>query len=91
MTVSLVSVLFVGAVLTALGAFIAAWKRELTAALTGLPVMFAGAGIVFVGVARWGAASGAPLIGQEVAVLLAITALSAVGLGVALSGREGSR
>jgi NADH:ubiquinone oxidoreductase subunit K len=91
MNVTLVSVLFVGAVLTALGAFIAAWKRELTAALAGLPVMFAGAGVAFVGVARWGAASGAPLIGQEVAVLLAIAALSAVGLGVALAGREGSR
>jgi NADH:ubiquinone oxidoreductase subunit K len=91
MTVTLVSVLFVSAVLTALGAFIAAWKRELTAALTGVPVMFAGAGIAFVGVARWGAASGAPLIGQEVAVLLAIAALAAVGLGIALAGREGSR
>jgi NADH:ubiquinone oxidoreductase subunit K len=91
MSVSLVSVLFVGAVLIALGAFVAAWKRELTAALTGLPVMFAGAGIMFVGVARWGAESGAPLIGQEVAALLAIAALSAVGLGVALAGREGSR
>jgi NADH:ubiquinone oxidoreductase subunit K len=91
MTVTLVSVLFVGAVLTALGAFIASWKRELTAALTGLPVMFAGAGTAFVGVARFGAASGAPLLGQEVAVLLAIAALSAVGLGVALAGREGSR
>jgi NADH:ubiquinone oxidoreductase subunit K len=91
MTVTLVSTLFVGAGLTALGAFIAAWRRELTAALTGLPVMFAGAGTAFVGVARFGAASGAPLIGQEVAVLLAIAALSAVGLGVALAGREGSR
>ena len=31
MSVTLVSVLFVSAGLTALGAFIAAWKRELTA------------------------------------------------------------
>ena len=91
MSVGLVSVLFVGAVLIALGAFIAAWKHELTAALTGLPVMFAGAGTMFVGVARWGAPSGAPLIGQEVAVLLAIAALASTALGVALAGRESSR
>ena len=91
MSVTLVSVLFVAAGLTALGAFIAAWKRDLTAALTGLPVMFAGAGVAFVGVARLAAASGAPLLGQEVAVLLAIAALAAVGLGIGLAGREGSR
>jgi len=91
MTVTLVAVLFVAAGLTALGAFIAAWTRELTAALTGLPVMFAGAGVAFVGVARFGATSGAPLLGQEVAVLLAITAFAAVGLGVGLAGRESSR
>jgi NADH:ubiquinone oxidoreductase subunit K len=91
MTVTLVSVLFVAAGLTALGAFIAAWKREVTAALTGLPVMFAGAGVAFVGVARFAATSGAPLLGQEVAVLLAVTALAAVGLGVGLAGRESSR
>ena len=91
MTVTLVSVLFVAAGLTGVGAFIVAWKRELTAALTGLPVMFAGAGTAFVGVARFGAAAGAPLLGQETAVLLAIAALSAIGLGIGLAGREGSR
>lgn len=91
MTITLVSVLFVAAGLVAIGAFIAAWKRELTAALTGLPLMFAGAGVAFAGVARFGAASGAPLLGQEVAVLLAIAALGAVGLGIGLAGREASR
>ncbi len=91
MTVTLVSVLFVSAALTALGAFIAAWRRDLTAALTGLPVMFAGAGTAFVGVARFGAASGAPLLGQEMAVVLAIAALAAVALGVGLAGRESPR
>jgi len=90
-SVTLVAVLFVAAGLTALGAFIAAWKRDLTGALTGIPVMFAGAGVAFVGVARFGASSGAPLLGQEMAVLLAIAALSAVGLGIGLAGREGSR
>jgi NADH:ubiquinone oxidoreductase subunit K len=91
MTVTLVSVLFVAAGLVGLGAFIVAWKRELTASLTGLPVMFAGAGTAFVGVARFGAATGAPLLGQEMAVLLGVAALSAVGLGIGLAGREGSR
>ena len=91
MSVTLVAVLFVAAGLTALGTFIAAWKRDLTGALTGIPVMFAGAGVAFVGVARFGASSGAPLLGQEMAVLLAIAALSAVGLGIGLAGREGSR
>ena len=92
MSVSLVSVMFVSAGLIALGAFISAWKRQLTAALTGLPVMFAGAGIAFAGVARFStAASGPPLIGQEMAVLLAIVALAAVALGVGLAGRESSR
>jgi hypothetical protein len=90
-SVTLVSVLFVAAGLIALGAFIAAWKRELTGALAGIPVMFAGAGVAFVGVARFGASAGAPLFGQEVAVLLAIAALSAVALGIGLAGREGSR
>jgi NADH:ubiquinone oxidoreductase subunit K len=91
MTVDLVSVLFVAAGLTALGAFIAAWRRDLTSALAGLPVMFAGAGTAFVGVARFGARSGAPFLGQEVAVLLAIAALAAIGLGIGLAGRETPR
>ena len=92
MTFSLVSVMFAAAGLIALGAFICAWKRQLTAAIGGLPVMFAGAGIAFVGVARFSAAaSGPPLIGQEMAVLLAIVALAAVALGVGLAGRESSR
>lgn len=91
MTVTLVSILFVAAALTAIGAFIAAWKRELTAALTGLPVMLAGAGIAFAGVARFSAASGPELVGQEMAVLLAIAALAAIGLGLGLAGRESSR
>ncbi|HSS93537.1 MAG TPA: hypothetical protein VLR46_06055 [Candidatus Dormibacteraeota bacterium] len=91
MTVTLVSVLVVAAGLVALGAFVAAWRRELTAAMTGLPLMFAGAGVAFVGVARFSAVSGAPLLGHEMAVLLAIASLSAVGLGVGLAGRGSSR
>jgi len=90
-SVSLVSVMFVSAGLVALGAFISAWKRQLTGAVSGLPVMFAGAGVAFAGVARFSAASGAPLIGQEMAVMLAIAALAAVGLAIGLAGRESPR
>jgi len=44
MSAGLVSVLFVAAGLVAVGAFISAWKKDLMAALAGLPLMFAGAG-----------------------------------------------
>lgn len=91
MTVDVVSVLFVAAGLLATGAFIAAWRQDLTGALAALPLMFAGAGTAFVGVSRFATTAGAPLIGQEAAVLLSLAALAAVVLGVGLAGREGSR
>jgi multisubunit Na+/H+ antiporter MnhC subunit len=90
-TVSLVSVLFAAAGLVAVGAFVAVWKRDLTHALAGLPLMFAGAGTAFVGVSRFAAVSEPQVLGQEVAVLLSVAALSLVALGVGLAGREGSR
>ncbi|MGH7763886.1 MAG: hypothetical protein ACREOM_05665 [Candidatus Dormibacteraceae bacterium] len=88
---SMVTVLVVAAALVAVGAFAATWRRDLTAALAGLPLMFGGAGVAFVGVARFSASGGAELIGQEVAVLLAVAALALVALGVGIAGREGSR
>jgi NADH:ubiquinone oxidoreductase subunit K len=93
MSVGLVAVLFVAGALVALGAFVAAWRRELTHALAGVPLMFAGAGTAFAGVSRFAAApsGGAQLLGQEVAVLLSVAALAAVALGVGLAGREGRR
>jgi NADH:ubiquinone oxidoreductase subunit K len=91
MTVDIVAVLFVGAGLVAVGAFIAAWKRDLTAALAGVPLLFAGAGVAFVGATRFALPSGSPVIGQAVAVLLSTVALAAVALGVGLAGREASR
>ena len=91
MTVSLVSVLFAAAALVAVGAFVATWKRDLTHALAGLPLMFAGAGTAFVGISRFAAVADPHVIGQEVAVLLSVAALSLVALGVGLAGREGSR
>ena len=91
MNVTLVTVLFVAAALIAIGAFVAAWKQDVVAALTGLPVMFAGAGTAFVGVSRFAAGDAAALVGQEVAVLLTLLALSSTALGVAIAGREAPR
>jgi NADH:ubiquinone oxidoreductase subunit K len=91
LSVGLASVLFVAAALIGLGAFAAAWRRDLTAALAGVPLMLAGAGLAFVGVTRFATSSGAPVVGQEAAVLLAVAALGAVALGLGLAGREVSR
>jgi NADH:ubiquinone oxidoreductase subunit K len=90
-TVGIVATFFVAAGLIATGCLAAVWRRDLTAALAAIPLMFAGAGVAFVGVARFAAAGGPQLFGQEFAVVLAIaaTALSALGLGIA--GREASR
>lgn len=91
MTVSLVSALFVASALIAVGAFVAAWRRELTSALAGVPVMLAGAGTAFAGISRFASRESAQLIGQEMAVLLAIVALAAVALGIGIAGREAPR
>ncbi len=91
MTADLVAVFFVAAALAATGAFTAAWRRDLTAALTGVPLMFAGAGVAFAGIARFAAAGGPQLFGQEFAVLLAVAAVALVALGVGIAGREASR
>lgn len=80
-------VLFVAAALVATGAFVAAWKRDLAAALAGLPLIFGGAGVAFAGVSRFAATGGPPLFGQEMAVLLAVVALALVALGVGIAGR----
>jgi multisubunit Na+/H+ antiporter MnhC subunit len=77
--------------LVAVGAFVATWKRDLTAALAGLPLMFAGAGVSFAGVARFSAAGDPKIFGQEVAALLAVAALALVALGVGIAGRGTSR
>lgn len=102
MGVSLVSVLFVAAAMISIGAFAAAWRRDATAALAGVPLMFAGAAIAFVGVARFAARANAaspspaaqvvvsvsgPPVGQEAAVLIAIAALALVAMGVGLAAR----
>ena len=91
MNAGMVAVLFVAAALIAIGVLAAVWRRDLEAALVGVPVMFAGVGVAFVGVSRFGAGSVHELVGQEMAVLLAIVALAIVTLGIGLAGREGSR
>ena len=42
----------------AVGVFVASWKRDLSAALAGLPLMFGGAGVAFVGASRFAAPGG---------------------------------
>ncbi|HYL09016.1 MAG TPA: hypothetical protein VEU76_10725 [Candidatus Udaeobacter sp.] len=91
MTAGLVAVLFVAGGMLALGAFTAAWRRDLGAALASVPLLFAGAGIALAGVARFSATGNHELAGQEMAVLLAVAALGLVGLGVGLAGREAPR
>lgn len=91
MTAGLVAVLFVASALIALGAFAAVWRRDVSAGLAGVPLMFAGVGVAFVGVARFAATGAHELAGQEMAILLAISALAFVAIGVSLAGREGSR
>ena len=89
--VTLVTVLFVAVGLVSVGALVAVWRRDLTHALAGLPLMFGGAGTAFVGVSRFAAMSSPQALGQEVAILLSIVGLAAVALGVGLAGREASR
>lgn len=87
MSADLVAVLFVAVALVATGMFVAVWKRDLTAALAGLPLIFGGAGVAFAGGSRFAAAGGPPLFGQEMAALLAVAALALVTLGVGIAGR----
>jgi multisubunit Na+/H+ antiporter MnhC subunit len=90
-SVGLVAVLFVAAALVAVGAFVASWKRDLSAALAGLPLMFGGAGVAFAGAARFSAAGDPKIFGQGVAALLAVAVLALVALGVGIAGRGTSR
>jgi len=90
-TPTLVAVFFVAGGVVAAGAFGAAWRRDASAAVASIPVMFAGAGVAFAGVARFAAAGGQHLLGQELAVLLAIAAVALLGLGLGIAGRESAR
>ena len=90
----LVAVFFVAAGLVAAGAFAAAWRRDLTAAVAGIPLMFAGAGVAFAGISRLAAGGGVvghQELGQGFSVVLAIAALALVALGIGIAGREATR
>jgi len=91
LSASLVAVVFIAAALVAIGVFTAVWRRDLTAALGGVPLILGGAGVAFVGVARFAAAGGPHLFGQEFAALLAIVAVALLALGLGIAGREGAR
>ena len=91
MTAGLVAIFFVACAMIAVGVFGAAWRRDVSAAVATIPLMFAGAGIAFAGVARFAAAGGTHLLGQEFAVLLAVAAVALVALGLGIAGREGNR
>lgn len=91
MTATLVTVLFVAAGLAAIGVFAVAWRRDASAALAGIPLILGGAGIAFAGVSRFAAAGPPHLLGQEVAVLLAIASTALVALGLGIAGREAGR
>jgi len=91
MTAGLVAVFFVACAMIAVGVFGAAWRRDVSAAVATIPLMFAGAGVAFAGVARFAAAGGTHLLGQEFAVLLAVAAVALVALGLGIAGREGNR
>jgi hypothetical protein len=103
LTVSIVSVLFVAAAMVAVGAFAATWRRDAVAALAGIPLMLAGAGIALVGVTRFAARASAavespspivvrvsgPPLGQEAAVLAAVAAVALVAIGIGIASRAG--
>jgi NADH:ubiquinone oxidoreductase subunit K len=90
-TVNLVAVFFVAGGLFAAGVFAAAWRRDVSSALAGIPLILAGAGVAFVGVARFADAGTPHLFGQEFAVLLAVVAVALLALGLGIAGREGTR
>jgi NADH:ubiquinone oxidoreductase subunit K len=83
---TLVGVLFVAAALVATGLLAAAWRRDALAALAGVPLTAAGAGLASVGTARFGSTIREPAAGQEAAVLVMLVALGVVVLGAAVAG-----
>jgi NADH:ubiquinone oxidoreductase subunit K len=87
----LVAVFLVAGGLFAAGVLAAAWRRDVSSALAGVPLILAGAGVAFVGVARFAGAGAPHLFGQEFAVLLAVAATALLALGLGIAGREGTR
>src|ERR1700740_208151 len=59
LTTGLVQVLFLAAGMVATGIFAIAWRRDQAAAVAGIPLVFGGGGIAFVGIARFAARAAA--------------------------------
>lgn len=89
--VGLTHVLFVGAGLFAAGAFLVGFRRNFGAALCGVPLLLAGAGLDLVGVSRFAGSVRDPAAGQEMAVIAAGMALAFAALGAGLARREEQR
>ena len=90
MRLDLVGVLFVAAALVAAGLLTAAWRRDALAALAGVPLAAAGAGLASVWAARLGTSLREPAAGQEAAVLVMLVALGIVILGLAAGPQRGA-
>ena len=86
--VGLTHVLFVGAGLFAVGAFILGFRRDAGALLAAVPLMLAGAGLDLVGVSRFAGSVKDPVAGQEIAVVAALVAFAVAALGAGLARWE---
>jgi NADH:ubiquinone oxidoreductase subunit K len=90
-TAGLIQIFLVAAALVATGAFAAAYRRDLGAALVALPLLGSGTALAMVGATRLGATLRDPMSGQEFGILIMIATLAGVLLGVGLLGREATR
>jgi NADH:ubiquinone oxidoreductase subunit K len=80
MKVGLAQALFVAVALLSAGGFTIGYRRSPAAALVGVPVALAGAGLALVAVSRFAASGLDPFGGQLFAILIAIAGLAFTGL-----------
>jgi NADH:ubiquinone oxidoreductase subunit K len=88
MSVGIVHFLFVGAFLFAAGTLLVARRPTYVAALAGVVLLLAGAGVDLVATARFAASSQDQVAGQEFAIVAAAFSLAFVALGVVLARLE---
>lgn len=91
LSIGTVHFLFVASALVAAGVLAVGYRRDLEAALAGVPLMLGGVAVGFVGVSRFAAARGDVFAGQEIAILAALAAFGLGLVGLGLIGREGLR
>jgi multisubunit Na+/H+ antiporter MnhC subunit len=89
--VTLASCLVVGSAITGCGVFALVWRRSLTDALVGIPMIAAGIGICFAGASRFAALRQDPDTGQEMAALVSLVALAWTILAAGWGSRGTSR